>query len=697
MSCDVCQTIIEIYSAPFEEPDAEFLGQVSSVLNSNCPHAESLGRAANFDRHISDFPDEFLAIRKVENKTGVRLGLAGLTPQETIFFYNVSTTWMDLVARDDQPDHPGRANLPDPKWIDLNIVRDWISICKNEHQGQCHEPPWLKGVSAASPDWFIDVIQECIVPAPGGKTNYVALSYTWGLGRNLKNTKATLQELQQLGALKLPHFAAQLPETIRNTIDLVRLLGERYLWVDALCIVQDDPASLERNLNQMQLIYANSVFCIMAATGCGAEFGLRGLKGFSPARDLEMRVYDLADGDKLIAKSLSQDPTVGTKYSYHQRGWTFQEWLFSRRRLVFNHGPLEWQCQCAKWQENLKVNRQADAQWTLVSRPKKAGLNPSPSIWDFMQMASNFNTKALTIQGDAPKAFAGIQAMLHRVHPGGLIYGLSEFFFEISLAWSSLYSDVQRRTGSDAAKLDQDGLPSWSWLGWQGDITFPNDAEFQRMKAWNKHEQKIGFREPVAEWFTMASPNATSKRKIRSEWHRYRAGCASSMELPRGWTRRQYNPPSHRDDFFFPPDDQPTDAYIHELDPRKLFKYPVPVLNWTRTPTLSEQTQYLSGETSQGNLTLTSEITVLPVEGYDRRVCFMDPNRGKILSLTLQSSKAVEGFLDGSNRPQVLELVAFAKGWSTWLGDDVVKQAGGDGTGCTPIKLSPRVRVLTCC
>lgn len=688
MTCDVCETIIDIYSAGFEEWDEEILGEVSTVLNSNCPHAESLRRAANFDRPITDFPNELLAIKKEGKQTGVRLGLAHLTPEDDIIFDNVSTTYMDLVSPRDSIDHPGQGILPDPKWIDLDIVRGWFSACKNSHQSQCGEPPWLKGVEPADPEWFIDVVDDCIVSPPGRGVDYVALSYTWGLGRNLKNTKAALDELRQPGALRVPKFASQLPETIRNTIDIVRLLGERYLWVDALCIIQDDPTSLGRNLNQMQLIYANSTFCVMAATGCGAEFGLRGLKGLSPERDLDMRIYNLADGNKLIAKPLSQDPTAGTKYSYHQRGWTFQEWLFSRRRLVFNHGPLVWQCQCARWQETFKINPEADTQWSRMSRTKESALDPSPSIWDFMSMASTFNTKALTMQEDAPRAFAGIQAMLHRVHPGGLLYGLSEFFFEISLAWASLYSNIQRRQGSNAANTLQDGLPSWSWLGWEGDVNFPKDAEFQVMQPWNYHEQKVGFREPVTEWFTMATPDSTSRRRVRSEWHKYKASFTeiASPQLPHGWKKQEYNRQHHPHDFY-PPGGEPKNVFSHELNPQNGFKYPVPVLNWADTPSLSDQTQYLGCETSRAHL-VVSKTTLIRAEDYERRIHFMEGN-STILSITMPDVASVEEIMDEKKRSSTLELVAFARGWSTWLGHDVERIDDEGSAGWW--KLYPRV------
>jgi hypothetical protein len=54
----------------------------------------------------------------------------------------------------------------------------------------------------------------------------------------------------------------------------VRLLGHRYLWVDALYIIQDDLADKAKQLPMMGMIYGSSTFTIMAAAGDSAEAGL---------------------------------------------------------------------------------------------------------------------------------------------------------------------------------------------------------------------------------------------------------------------------------------------------------------------------------------------------------------------------------------------------------------------------------------
>lgn len=695
MECAICETIVDVSSAPFEEWDDDILGEVTSLLDGDCLHVESLQRASNFDQPLKEFPHRQLALKKENNQTAARFGLGHQTPAGDIIFDNTSSTAMELVQRNGEAAHPGRAVLPDSKWIDLDAVRSWISLCKTQHGQRCREPAWLKGVATTGPQFLIDVVDSCIV-SPSKHAPYVALSYTWGLGRNLKNTKAITRDLQQPGAFHQPRFAAQLPETIRNTIDLVRCLGERYLWVDALCIIQDDPDSLSQNLNQMQLLYANATFSVMASAGCGAEFGLRGVPFVSQPRNLEMRVYELADGEKLCAKPLPTDPTGGSKFSYHQRGWTFQEWLFSRRRLVFTDGLLEWECQCAHWQEHLKPDPEVDNHWATRPRGYETKLTPSPSMWDYTPVLAQFNTKALTIAEDAPRAFAGIQAMLHRVHPGGLLFGLSEFFFDVFLAWSSLYSDVERR-GSDPTAKFREGLPSWSWMGWQGDVDFPYDNEFRLTQPWHGHEQKVGFTEPTTEWYCATSPKST-RRRVRSEWHEYRSTAlqdSGSMVLMPAWSRNTYVKASYPYDFVPFETENPSYIYCHESDPQQSLRYPVPILKWADTPILSEQMQYLIGRTSRVTCSIAVELRAWRVDDYPRRIRVKDERNNTAVSLTLPSAKEAAGFVDDSLRPTSLELIAFARGWSTWLGNDVVNEEQVDDHLDSDGKLAVYNRIRT--
>jgi hypothetical protein len=127
----------------------------------------------------------------------------------------------------------------------------------------------------------IDIINDRIVPAPSN-CNYVALSYVWGdtIQRTLnkadfrhehRSDKILVEELVQLDRQSLAR-------TIQDAMLVVETIGEQYLWVDSLCIVQDDENNLIENINRMDRIYSEATITIVAAGGDNADAGLVGLK-----------------------------------------------------------------------------------------------------------------------------------------------------------------------------------------------------------------------------------------------------------------------------------------------------------------------------------------------------------------------------------------------------------------------------------
>jgi hypothetical protein len=109
----------------------------------------------------------------------------------------------------------------------------------------------------------IDVEMMCITEALENCI-YACLSYVWGspdTGNNYRLSQSTLQTAQRKGGL----MNAILPHTISDAIRLLQDMGYRYLWVDSLCIVQDDDADMSIYLTQMDLIYARAAFCQVTA------------------------------------------------------------------------------------------------------------------------------------------------------------------------------------------------------------------------------------------------------------------------------------------------------------------------------------------------------------------------------------------------------------------------------------------------
>lgn len=171
----------------------------------------------------------------------------------------------------------------DPHWIDLETIRQWLYTCDFDpaHGEKCilRTPEY-----AGMPLWLIDVVNEGIVPSR--TRQYVALSYVWGQVTSSAATTDNIASLQKPGALREDNTAIVVPRTARHTMKLVNLLGQRYLWVDRLCICQDDAQTKHSQLHLMGDIYSNVYLTIIAANGWDADHGLRGIRGVTDARQL---------------------------------------------------------------------------------------------------------------------------------------------------------------------------------------------------------------------------------------------------------------------------------------------------------------------------------------------------------------------------------------------------------------------------
>jgi hypothetical protein len=65
---------------------------------------------------------------------------------------------------------------------------------------------------------------------------YVALSYCWGVSQALTTTKLTLTQRKKEISL------VDMPQTLQDALFITQQLGIPYIWIDALCIIQDDKA-----------------------------------------------------------------------------------------------------------------------------------------------------------------------------------------------------------------------------------------------------------------------------------------------------------------------------------------------------------------------------------------------------------------------------------------------------------------------
>lgn len=163
--------------------------------------------------------------------------------------------------------------------------------------------------------YFIDVKESRLCRLPDGG-RFVALSYTWGQSQSLLTTRDSFERLQQLGSLL--GAAPQLPAVINDAIALTADIGERYIWIDSLCIVQDDRETKQACINKMDVVYDSAFFTIVAAEGTDATTGLPGVRS-RPRPDVQKTAI-VAPHLELI--SLHHFGNF-SKSVYSSRAWTY--------------------------------------------------------------------------------------------------------------------------------------------------------------------------------------------------------------------------------------------------------------------------------------------------------------------------------------------------------------------------------------
>jgi hypothetical protein len=213
-----------------------------------------------------------------------------------------------------------------PEWVEFGEVRRWISNCENTHEKDfgCVVPtfnPEMLPISNGRRLQFrlIDTQSQCIVYAPD-HCRYVALSYVWGQSskKRLILTTANESNMMKTGAFDIPEIRASLPNTIQDAMSVVHQIGERYLWVDSLCLVQDDTTDLLKCVAVMDLIYEMASLTIVAGSGVDAWSGLPGVA--PTPRHVNNIVRDVKEGLKMTTVSSLDGALRNSIYS--TRAWT---------------------------------------------------------------------------------------------------------------------------------------------------------------------------------------------------------------------------------------------------------------------------------------------------------------------------------------------------------------------------------------
>ncbi|KAF1850840.1 HET-domain-containing protein [Cucurbitaria berberidis CBS 394.84] len=578
-NCKLCSEIIRFTDLSLEDKIYEQkVGRLPDFVDAPCQaHASIVAKLQERTRHrtLSEWEDSVMLTKKPLQRN-----------VEVLLHYD---TIVNLAAlpEGNLEDPAGLGRLTNPDWIDCQTLKDWYSRCKTIHGSACNG---LASTLSLRPNLLIDTTRMCLTQA---KTTdrYFALSYVWGQVPQLKTTRNNLYELSLEGSFGNSLWKSQIPRTIMDAIQLTSLMGEQFLWVDSLCIVQDDQSIKDSQLNGMSSIYANASLTIVAANGDDAAAGLHGIQSITKPRSRPQDVHKLEP-----MRTYVHCPPFSTfGLTWEKRGWTFQESLLSPRKLIFAHQTVQWQCQCAVWREDIfpdnstiPVHSREDLRHTQQVSKLVLFDSSWPRLDSYNDLVSTFTTKVLTYPEDVLPAFTGFLAALSSSFPGGFLYGLPEMFFDQGLLWSG--NELRPRgTSSPSVSLH---LPSWSWMAWTGVIRNNLDSGF-----WKKtvlHTQAYTSRRtiPIVQWY-YGSTESSERRPIRNDCSASTTEDADiSMALQNGWTCHE-NTHERKGSMwgFWDFEDgkrthysghysfhEPDHYYTHISDDTSQFWYPVPLI-----------------------------------------------------------------------------------------------------------------------
>lgn len=294
------------------------------------------------------------------------------------------------------------------------LTQAWIKDCERSHK-LC--PRIQDGIL---PTRVLDVKGgasyddlRLAVPLAGSKGRWIALSYCWG---KIDGTYRTTTQNIDYYKGRIPF--EKLPRTIRDAVTVTRSLGVQYLWVDALCIIQDSRADWRAEAPKMMNVYRNACLTIAANIGDNAEAGLGIDRNLLESRPYELRFREQG-GTQLTKFRWIHPPRqpwgaiIGSA-TLQTRGWTMQETHLASRVIYYDQTGLYWQCHEGIRQERLPATLVTANDPAVTRRRIFDAFSDDPRnifvVWQ--DLVKDFTSRKLTYQSDKLFAVAGIAAAL---------------------------------------------------------------------------------------------------------------------------------------------------------------------------------------------------------------------------------------------------------------------------------------------
>lgn len=374
----------------------------------------------------------------------------------------------------------------------FGMALDCLQKCEAECEGCTRKlPDAVEEPPRQLPSRLIEVILsedgQCVETArliePCVDIEYTTLSYCWGdPDQPHATTKINLTDRQK----GFPIFG--LPQTFIDAFIVIVTLGYRFIWIDALCIVQDSRIDKQAEIQRMRAIFEGSFLTIVAASASAASQGF--LDPVKPARSSDSfrapfwdRSGQVGSMDLMPRPSRIQKPA---RDPVHNRGWTLEEFMLSSRRLCYTSGQLVWKCNGFErydggWDyPGMFDDRILEA---LNGGSSEHGVANGTFLGRWGDILEEYTSRHLTDQRDRLTAIGGIVQLLERQHRFTYHNGLWKELILNSLRWyvrlKGALMQSKKWTLEAVERRSEIDCPSWSW----GSLNCPVTVQIWRIAA----------------------------------------------------------------------------------------------------------------------------------------------------------------------------------------------------------------------
>ncbi|KAL0934520.1 HET domain-containing protein [Colletotrichum truncatum] len=357
----------------------------------------------------------------------------------------------------------------------LVLLKYWMEMCEASHESCSSEkaallPTRVLDVSSSQPRL---IIAETLSRRTG---RFIALSHCWGTSQPLRTLKDNIglhHEGIDLGTL---------PQTFQDAVAVTRHLGIQYIWIDSLCIVQDDALDWEREAARMGDIYGSAHLVLGASSAAGGAEGFLGRRAHHWESKVTVPSPDGSRGKcEIHCRPLLDHPmpnarAPSSRGPLETRGWTFQERVLAKRFVSFGKYELSWgcnslwDCECG-WVRTRRGTPGEDFELMLknsISLYPKINEMPEADLyheWRFA-VASPYSFRNLTFSKDKLVALSAISRIFYEKLNDNFLAGLWEKQLPRDLSWYCHREWEELDLNKDFS------VPSWSWASVKGGVSW---------------------------------------------------------------------------------------------------------------------------------------------------------------------------------------------------------------------------------